>query len=192
VENLKQGKLVIFSAPSGSGKTTLARYLLAELPQLAFSVSACSRKMRPGEVDGKDYYFLSTEEFKKKISNNEFVEYEEVYPDHFYGTLFSEIERIWAKEKAVLFDVDVVGGANLKKIFGDSALAVFVKPPSIEILRERLENRATDTKNNIGIRLAKAEHELTFENQFDITIVNDELEKAKSETLNIVQKFLSN
>jgi guanylate kinase len=191
VGNQKQGKLLIFSAPSGSGKTTLARYLLAELAQLEFSVSACSRKMRPGEIDGKDYYFLSIEEFKNKIAKNEFVEYEEVYPDHFYGTLFSEIDRIWSKGKAVLFDVDVVGGANLKKIFGDKALAVFVKPPTIEILRERLQNRATDSAEAISTRLAKAEFEMTFEKQFDVVIVNDDLERAKAETLETVQKFLA-
>jgi len=191
VENKKEGKLVIFSAPSGSGKTTLAKYLLAELPQLAFSVSACSRKMRPGEIDGKDYYFLSIEEFKRKIDNKEFVEYEEVYPDHFYGTLFSEIERIWHDGKAVLFDVDVVGGANLKKIFGNKALAVFVRPPSIEILRERLEKRATDSAEAINTRLAKVEYELGFESQFDTVVVNNDIEIAKKETLKIVQKFLS-
>lgn len=186
----KQGKLIIFSAPSGSGKTTLARYLLAELPQLAFSVSACSRKMRAGEVDGKDYYFLSVEEFKRKVASKEFVEYEEVYPGSFYGTLFSEIERIWSEEKAVLFDVDVVGGANLKKIFGNKALAVFVRPPSLDILRERLQNRATDSEEAINTRLAKAEFEMAFEKQFDVVIINDNLEKAKAETLKTVQQFL--
>jgi guanylate kinase len=188
----KQGKLIIFSAPSGSGKTTLARYLLSELPQLAFSVSACSRKMRPGEVNGKDYYFLSIEEFKRKIRNKEFVEYEEVYPDHFYGTLYSEIERIWDENKAVLFDVDVVGGANLKKIFSEKALAVFVRPPSIKILRERLKKRGTDSAKAINIRLAKVEFELGFESQFDTVVVNNDIEIAKKETLNIVQNFLSN
>jgi len=191
VEKRKQEKLVIFSAPSGSGKTTLAKYLLAELPQLAFSVSAASRKMRAGEVDGKDYYFLSVEEFKKKVANKEFVEYEEVYPNHFYGTLFSEIERIWGEGKAVLFDVDVVGGANLKKIFKEKALAVFVRPPSLEILRERLQNRATDSAEAISTRLAKAEFEIAFEKQFDVVIVNDELEKAKAETLKTVKQFLA-
>ncbi|HEY9113606.1 MAG TPA: guanylate kinase, partial [Bacteroidales bacterium] len=183
-------KLVIFSAPSGSGKTTLAKYLLAEMPQLAFSVSAASRNMRTGEIDGKDYYFLSIEDFKKKIANNEFVEYEEVYPNHFYGTLFSEIERIWAEGKAVLFDVDVVGGANLKKIFGKKALAVFVRPPSLNILKERLQNRATDSEEAIKTRLSKAEYEMTFEKKFDIVIVNDNLEKAKIETLEVVQNFI--
>jgi len=164
---------------------------LAELPQLAFSVSAASRKMRAGEVDGKDYYFLSVEEFKKKVANKEFVEYEEVYPNHFYGTLFSEIERIWGEGKAVLFDVDVVGGANLKKIFKEKALAVFVRPPSLEILRERLQNRATDSAEAISTRLAKAEFEIAFEKQFDVVIVNDELEKAKAETLKTVKQFLA-
>lgn len=190
MKNKKPGKLVILSAPSGSGKTTLAKHLLSELSNLEFSVSACSRKMRIGETDGKDYYFLSPEEFKKKIAGNEFVEYEEVYPGSFYGTLYSEIERIWGKDKAVLFDVDVVGGANLKKIFGNTALAVFVRAPSIEVLQERLKYRATDSAEDIATRLAKALFELTFAKQFDVVIVNDDLEKAKAETLKTVQKFL--
>jgi guanylate kinase len=191
LKNQKKGKLVIFSAPSGSGKTTLARYLLAQLPQLSFSVSACSRKMRPGEVDGKDYYFLSLEEFRKKIDNKEFVEYEEVYDNQFYGTLFSEIDRIWSNGKTVLFDVDVKGGMNIKKIFGSDALAIFVKSPSIEVLKTRLENRKTDSAEDIQTRIAKAEYEMTFENHFDVVIINDDLEKAKLETLELVQQFLA-
>ena len=146
--------------------------------------------MRPGEVDGKDYYFLSLEEFRKKINNKEFVEYEEVYDNQFYGTLFSEIDRIWSDGKAVLFDVDVKGGMNIKKIFGSDALAIFVKPPSIEVLKTRLENRRTDSAEDIQTRIAKAEYEMTFENHFDVVIINDDLQKAKLETLELVQQFL--
>lgn len=183
-------KVVILSAPSGSGKTTLAKHLLAAIPELAFSVSACSRPKRTGEVDGKDYFFFTVSEFREKIQRNEFVEYEEVYPDRFYGTLFSEVEKIWNMGEVVLFDVDVIGGVNIKKIYGDNALAVFIRPPSIEELRKRLVSRATDPEKDIQTRLKKAELEMGFESQFDVTIVNDELEKAKSEIVSIVTKFI--
>ena len=185
------GKLVILSAPSGSGKTTLAKHLLSSLPQLSFSVSACSRQKREGETDGKDYYFLTTEDFKTKIANNEFVEYEEVYPGRFYGTLYSEIDRIWSQGKTVLFDVDVKGGLNLKKIYGENALAVFIRPPSLEELKARLLSRATDSQKDITTRLQKAEFELGFENRFDFTIINDDLERAKEEIEGVVKKFIS-
>lgn len=187
-----EGKLVIFSAPSGAGKTTLAKHLLSQIPRLSFSVSACSRKQRPGEVNGKDYYFLSIDDFKQKISKNEFVEYEEVYKDHFYGTLFSEIERIWNEGKDVLFDVDVKGGVNIKKIYGQRALAVFIRPPSLEVLRQRLKNRATDSAEDIEIRLQKAEYELSFVKYFDVVITNGDFDKAKAEAISMVSQFLEN
>ena len=187
----KKGKLIIFSAPSGSGKTTLAKHVLTTFNNISFSISACSRKARAGEIDGRDYYFLSVDEFKNKVFNNEFIEWEEVYEDHFYGTLNSEVERIRKKGNHVLFDVDVIGGINIKKKFNKDALAIFVKPPSIDVLIERLTDRSTDTLEAIKTRIKKAEYELSFEKQFDVTIVNDELEKAKKETIEIVSNFIN-
>ena len=187
----KKGKLIIFSAPSGAGKTTLVRYIMSVMDDLAFSVSAASRKKRPGEIDGKDYYFMTVDEFKEKIKNGEFIEWEEVYKDHFYGTLRSEVERIRNSGKHVVFDVDVKGGLNIKKIYGDDALAVFVMPPSVEALKERLIQRATDDKKEIETRLAKAQKEMEFAGRFDVIIVNDDLEKAKKETLKTVERFLN-
>jgi len=187
---VQKGKLIVFSAPSGSGKTTLVRYLMSVNKKLSFSISAASRKMRPNEIDGEDYYFISVDEFKTKIKNNEFVEWEEVYPDHFYGTLFSEVERLRNKGHHVVFDVDVVGGLNIKKIYKDEALAIFVKPPSLEELKNRLIQRATDDQDKINIRLDKAEKELAYEHKFDIVIVNDDLEFAKKETINRVNQFI--
>jgi guanylate kinase len=186
-----QGKAIIFSAPSGAGKTTIVHYLLNQNLNLAFSVSACSRPKRPNEINGKDYYFLSTEEFKAKINANEFLEWEEVYKDNFYGTLKSEIERIWKMGKHVIFDVDVVGGLNLKKHFGERALAIFVKPPSLQVLKERLTARSTESAEKIAIRLAKAEKELTYANQFDYILLNDNMQKAFKEAKEIVSKFLN-
>ena len=188
---MAKGKLIIFSAPSGSGKTTLVRHIMEQLDNLAFSISACSREKRPNEVDGKDYYFLSAAAFREKIQNDEFVEWEEVYPDHFYGTLFSEVDRIRNLGKHIVFDVDVVGGLNIKKIFKDEALAVFVKPPSVGVLRERLYGRATDSKEKIEMRLAKAIQELAFEDAFDVTIINDDLDLAQRETLRTVREFIN-
>jgi guanylate kinase len=185
-----KGKAVIFSAPSGSGKTTLVKHLLQSGLDLEFSVSACSRKPRQNEVHGKDYYFLSAEEFQKGIENGDFVEWEEVYPDHFYGTLKSELERIWNAGRHVIFDVDVVGGNNLKKIFGDDALAVFVRPPSMDVLEQRLRDRSTDPEDRIRDRLEKASAEMEYEDGFDVTIVNDRLEDAMSEAERIVSAFL--
>jgi len=187
---VQKGKLIVFSAPSGSGKTTLVRYLMSVNKKLSFSISAASRKMRPNEIDGEDYYFISVDEFKTKIKNNEFVEWEEVYPDHFYGTLFSEVERLRNKGHHVVFDVDVVGGLNIKKIFTDEALAIFIKPPSLEELKNRLIQRATDDQDKIKIRLDKAKKELAYEHKFDIVIVNDDLEFAKKETINHVNQFI--
>ncbi len=185
-----QGKLIIFSAPSGAGKTTIVQHLLSINPMLEFSVSACSRAMRKDETHGVDYYFLSVDEFKKKIDNNEFIEWEEVYKDHFYGTLKSELERIWKKGKHIIFDMDVVGGLNLKKQFGNDALAIFVMPPSIEHLEKRLKTRETETPESIARRIGKAENELKTATQFDKIILNDTLEHAFAEAEKVVSEFL--
>ncbi len=188
---MKKGKLVIFSAPSGSGKTTIVKHLLSLDLGLEFSVSATSRPLRGNEINGKDYYFLSIEEFKKKIENNEFLEWEEVYEGKFYGTLKSEVERIRNKGNHVVFDVDVVGGCDIKKYFGNEALAVFVQPPSINELRNRLIARGTDTPEVIESRIAKAEYELTFAPQFDVILVNDNLEKSLAEAEKLMLNFLA-
>ena len=188
---INDGKLVVFSAPSGSGKTTIVKHLLAntDLP-LAFSISAASRDPRPNEIHAKDYYFLSLEKFKNRINNNEFLEYEEVYKNNFYGTLKSEVERIWAQNKVVIFDIDVIGGLNIKKQFPDKTLAVFVQPPSKHELEIRLRGRATETEEKIAMRLAKADKELATAPQFDAIITNDNLELAKQEAFQLVSKFL--
>ena len=186
-----QGKLVIFSAPSGAGKTTIVQHLLKEFPQLEFSVSACSRPMRKDETQGVDYYFISVNEFKKKIKNNEFVEWEEVYKDNFYGTLKAEIERIWKKGKHVIFDLDVAGGLNLKKQFGKKAIAIFVMPPSIKHLEMRLKSRETETPESITRRIGKAENELKTAKFFDKIILNDNLKNAFAEAEKMVAGFLN-
>ncbi|WP_332019686.1 guanylate kinase [Kaistella sp.] len=183
-------KVIIFSAPSGSGKTTLVKHCLQQFPQLQFSVSATTRALRGEEIHGKDYFFLSVEGFKKLISENAFVEYEEVYHDKFYGTLKSEVERIWQSGKTVIFDVDVKGGIALKKYFGDKALSVFIMPPSIEELERRLVSRATDDPETIKTRVAKASEEMTYKDQFDAIIVNNDLDEAKNTTENILKNFL--
>lgn len=191
--NLKlfmQGKLIIFSAPSGAGKTTIVKHLLQQNLGLEFSISATSRAMRHTETDGKDYYFLSAEEFKAKIDADEFLEWEEVYAGTFYGTLKSEVERIRNNGKHVIFDVDVVGGCNIKKYYGNEALAVFVQPPSVEELRNRLISRSTDAPEVIEKRVAKAEYELTFANKFDVILVNAELEKACKEAEQCIKDFI--
>ncbi|MFM1876360.1 MAG: guanylate kinase [Bacteroidota bacterium] len=188
---MSAGKLIIFSAPSGSGKTTLVHHLLSKPEfKLAFSVSATSRDKRPNEVDGKDYYFLSAEEFRKRIQQGDFLEWEEVYADQYYGTLRSEIARIHADGKTVIFDVDVVGGLNLKKHFGDAALAVFVQPPSVEELERRLRYRSTESEESLNKRVGKAAKELEFARQFDVILVNDELEDAKRKAQELVREFL--
>lgn len=183
------GKCLIFSAPSGSGKTTIVRNLLQQNLNLEFSVSATSRNPRPGEVNGKDYYFLMGDLFQEKVEKGEFIEWEEVYEGTCYGTLKHEIERIWEKGNIVLFDVDVVGGLNLKRIFGKEALSVFVQPPSIQELENRLRNRSTETEETLKTRLDKAEYELSFAPQFDVVLVNDNLEQACKEAFDIVSKF---
>ena len=185
------GKLVIISAPSGAGKTTIVKHLLDSGLNLSFSISATTRKIRGNETDGEDYFFLSVEEFKKKIENDEFVEWEEVYKDHFYGTLKSELERIWANGNHVLFDVDVKGGISLKNKFGTDAIAIFVMPPSVKELENRLTKRGTDTAEKIRMRIEKANEEMSLADQFDKVIVNHQLDRAKEEAKKTVLSFLS-
>ena len=182
--------IIIFSAPSGSGKSTIVNYLLERHPELEFSVSATSRAPRGTEQHGEAYYFLTTEEFKKKIAENAFVEYEEVYSGCYYGTLKSEIERISTKGHHVVFDVDVVGGCNLKRIFGEEALSIFIAPPSVEVLRQRLKGRGTDSDEMIEKRVDKAEYEMTFAPKFDKIIVNDRLEDAQQEAEAAILQFI--
>ncbi len=184
-------KLIIFSAPSGSGKTTVVKHLLETNTNLAFSISATTRKKRPNEVHGKDYYFLSQDEFEAKLANHEFLEHEEVYDGLYYGTLKSEVDRIWSKDKAVIFDVDVVGGLNIKKIYGKQALAVFLRPPSVDELMERLKNRETEVEHELAQRIGKANEELKYENQFDIVLINNILAHTLKETESIVNYFLT-
>ena len=188
----KKGKLIVFSAPSGSGKTTIVHHLLQfkEL-NLDFSISATSRNKRGNEIHGKDYYFISLKEFQKHIKNNDFVEWEEVYSDNFYGTLKKEIERIWALGKNVIFDIDVKGGLNIKSQYTDQTLAIFVQPPSITEMERRLRNRKTDSEEKIKERVLKAEKELKFAKGFDVILVNDKLETAKKNAFNLVNKFIN-
>lgn len=184
------GKAIIFSAPSGSGKTTLVKYLLDNNPDLGFSVSASTRDRRGrSEQEGKDYYFLSPEEFKRKINKNEFVEWEEVYAGNFYGTLKSEIQRVWSTGKNVVFDVDVKGGINLKKYFGDKALSVFVKVPSLDVLAERLKDRGSESEEDLSRRLFKVKFEMAFEDKFDVVLVNDNLEDSKKRAQQLYDDF---
>lgn len=185
------GKLIIFSAPSGSGKSTIINYLLQQSLRLRFSISATSRAPRGTEKNGVEYYFLTPEEFKTRIAQGEFLEYEEVYTDKFYGTLKSEVERIIQEGDNVIFDVDVVGGCNIKRFYGDRALSVFIQPPSIEELRKRLIGRGTDTPEVIESRIAKAAYELGFADKFDVVVVNDDLETAKAKALQVIQAFLA-
>ncbi|MDD4630782.1 MAG: guanylate kinase [Proteiniphilum sp.] len=183
-------KLIIFSAPSGAGKSTLVRYLLAQELNLQFSISATSRLPRGEEKNGVEYYFLSPDEFRERIGRNEFLEYEEVYKDKFYGTLKSEVDRILGEGKNVVFDVDCIGGLNIKKIYGNRALSIFVMPPSVEVLRERLEKRGTDSSQVIENRLSKAEYEMSFAPRFDVVVCNDDFDRAKDEILKLVSDFI--
>ncbi|MBK8882303.1 MAG: guanylate kinase [Bacteroidales bacterium] len=185
-----EGKLVILSAPSGAGKTTIVKHLLDSGLNLAFSISATTRAPRGNEMDGIDYFFLSVPEFRRKIENNEFVEWEEVYKDLLYGTLKSEIERIWSAGKHVIFDVDVKGGLSLKKIFGTKSIAIFIIPPSVDELENRLIKRGTDKPEKIKMRVGKAEEEMEFANQFDTVLINRYLDNAKEEAIKIVTSFL--
>ena len=184
------GKLVIFSAPSGAGKSTLVNYLLPQFPQLSFSISATSRAPRGQEEHGKDYYFLSSEEFKVRVAQDELLEWEEVYSGTYYGTLRTEVERIWSEGKVVVFDIDVVGALNLKKQFGDRALTLFVQAPSVEILEQRIRGRGTDSEEKIQQRVAKATIEMARAPEFDKVVVNNDLNTAKAEALAILKDFL--
>jgi|TARA_R110000737_G_scaffold151521_1_gene180839 guanylate kinase len=186
----QQGKCVIFSAPSGAGKTTIVHALLKKIPVLSFSVSACSRDPRPNEIDGKDYHFLGVAGFQQAILNEELIEWEEVYTNNYYGTLRKEIERIWSEGKTVIFDVDVIGGLNLKKMFGDNALAIFVQPPSIDELEKRLRHRSTETEDKINQRMSKARTELAKATEFDIVLINDNLDQAILTASGIVDHFI--
>lgn len=181
-------KVIIFSAPSGAGKSTIVGHLLNEYPFLEFSVSATSRQPRGQEQHGREYYFFTEDEFRKMIDKGEFVEYEEVYPGSFYGTLRSEVERIWAKGHVILFDIDVKGGINLKKLFGDQALSVFIKPPSVDELKRRLEGRGTDSPEAIEKRVAKAAEELEYEKYFDYVLVNDSLSDSLAEAESLIER----
>ena len=187
---MKTGKIIVFSAPSGSGKTTIVHYLMSQIDNLHFSVSATSRAPRGNEINGKDYYFLTPDEFRAKIQNNAFIEYEEVYAGKFYGTLKQQVEKQLLNGENVVLDVDVKGGVNIKKIYGDQALNVFIQPPSIEVLKNRLLKRGTDSLEIINDRIRKAEYEITFAPQFDKIIVNDVLEDAQAQALAAVNAFL--
>lgn len=186
----KKGKLIIFSAPSGAGKTTIVKHLLGQNLNIGFSVSATSRAPRHNEIHGKDYFFMSNEEFQQKVKNNEFLEWEEVYAGTCYGTLKSEVENKQNAGINVIFDVDVIGGLNIKKYYGDEALSVFVMPPSVEELGNRLRNRSTETEEKIQTRIAKAEYEIEFAKDFDIVLVNNKLDETCKEAENIILQFL--
>jgi guanylate kinase len=193
LQQMKKGKLIVFSAPSGSGKTTIVRHLLGkEDLNLEFSISAATREARGEEVSGKDYYFMSLQEFKNHIKNEDFVEWEEVYRDNFYGTLKSEVERIWAKDKNVIFDIDVSGGLRIKHKFPEETLAVFVKPPSVDELKRRLKERSTESDDKINMRIAKASVELATAPQFDKIIKNYDLDTAKEDAYQLVKDFVKN
>lgn len=183
-------KVVIFSAPSGAGKTTITRYILEHVERCEFSVSATTRAIRGQEKHGIDYYFLTLDEFKEKISNDGFVEWEEVYTNLFYGTLKSEVSRIWAKGNIVLFDVDVNGGVNLKKYFGEKALSIFIMPPSIEVLEQRLRKRGTETEEAIQMRVAKADKEMSYQDKFDAIVLNDDLVTAQQDAYKKIISFI--
>jgi guanylate kinase len=185
-----KGKLIIFSAPSGAGKTTIVKHMLNTGLNLEFSVSATSREIRPGEINGQDYYFITTHDFKSQISLEAFLEWEEVYHDHFYGTLKSEVERIREKGKHVIFDVDVQGGLKIKKYYGEEALAIFVMPPDVKVLESRLRGRSTETEESIRQRIGKAKEEIGFSGRFDVILVNDNLEKSCKEAEQTIRKFL--
>jgi guanylate kinase len=185
-----QGKAVIVSAPSGAGKTTIVKHLLQVIPRLEFSISACSRTKRESETNEKDYYFISADDFREKIARNEFVEWQEVYPGSYYGTLKSEMDRIWSMNKTPIFDVDVIGAVNLKKYFGEQSLGIFIYPPSIEELENRLKKRGSESEETLRKRLDKAAYELTFAARFDKIIINDNLEVKCAEIVELVNDFL--
>ncbi len=185
------GKLIVISAPSGAGKTSIVKYLLEKMENLSFSISACSRPKRANEVDEKDYYFLGVEGFQKKIKDNAFLEWEEVYTNQYYGTLKSEVERIWSAGKTVIFDVDVVGGLNIKKEYADNCLSIFIMPPSIEVLHERLSGRGSESEDSLQRRLDKAEMEIARNQEFDAVILNDDFDIACEETMEVITTFIN-
>lgn len=187
---MQNGKLIIITAPSGAGKTTIVKYLLEQIPTLAFSVSATTRSIRPNETDGIDYYFMTAETFKNKIDNHEFVEWEEVYPGRFYGTLKVEVKRLWDAGKQIIFDVDVKGAMHLQNKFPERTLSIFIKPPSIEVLIERLQKRKTETAQTLETRVERFKLELAYENKFDKVIINDVLASAQTEALQAVKEFI--
>ena len=184
------GKLIIFSAPSGAGKSTLVSHVMGSIPQMAFSCSATSRSPRGEEQEGREYYFVTPDQFREKISRDEFLEWEEVYPGQYYGTLKSDVERLQSEGKHVVFDIDVVGGVNLKKQFGHEALALFIQPPDLKTLEQRLRNRGTDSEEQIAKRIGKAEEEMQYAPEFDHIIINDDLDIARKETLQLVNQFI--
>ena len=185
-----QGKVIIVSAPSGAGKTSIVRHLLEQVPELKFSISATTRHKRDYEIDGKDYYFLTPDQFRERLANDEFLEWQEVYEDQYYGSLKSEVERIWSEGQVVIFDVDVLGGLNIKKFYCDEALYVIIEPPTLEELMKRLKKRGTETEESLKKRLDKAEYELSFAPQFDKIVLNDDLATAQQEMIDLVQAFL--
>lgn len=185
-----QSKLIVVSAPSGAGKTSIVRHLLEQNPNLSFSISATTRAKREMETDGKDYYFISVPEFQKRINDGAFLEWQEVYKGQYYGSLKSEVDRLGNEGKVVIFDVDVLGGINIKKFYGERALSIFIKPPTLESLKERLLGRGTETPESLKKRVDKAEYEMTFANQFDVTVINDDLETARREANQLIQDFL--
>lgn len=186
-----QEKLVIVSAPSGAGKSTIVGRVLLEMKNLEFSISATSRSPRGEEKHGEHYYFLSPDEFRTAVGNHAFIEWEEVYPDNFYGSLKSEVERLWKEGKAVIFDIDVVGGLNLKKQFGDKAIAIFIQPPSVAVLEQRLRGRGTDSEEKIQTRLGKSKEELARASEFDVVVINDDLDSATEEVRGLIENFLN-
>lgn len=188
---MQKGKLIIFSAPSGAGKTTIVKYLLGKIPQLSFSISATTREGRGDEINGKDYYFISKEDFLHKVAKHEFVEFEEVYSGTYYGTLLSEIQRIWDNGHHVVFDIDVEGGLRLKKKYGEDALAIFVQPPSMEVLIERLTGRGTDSEEKLAERIQKASKELKYADRFDVVLNNNDLDTACLNAEKLVKEFIS-
>jgi len=187
----KNKKLIVFSSPSGAGKTTIVQHLLKSHPDFAFSISACTRPKRNGEADGKDYYFLSAEEFKKAIENEQFLEWEQVYKGNYYGTLKSELERIWKEGKQTIFDVDVKGALNIKKVYGERALTIFIKAPSLQVLEERLKKRSTEGTTELEERIKRAKMEMEYEPHFDKVVLNDDFNKAIAEAGKVVENFLS-
>ena len=185
------GKLIVISAPSGAGKTSIVHHLLKNMPELSFSVSACSREKRDNETHGKDYYFLGVEGFQNKIKEDAFLEWEEVYENQYYGTLKSEIERIWSERKTVIFDVDVIGGLNIKKQYPEECLSLFIMPPSVDVLRERLSGRGSESEEKLEMRLAKAEQEISKNQEFDKVILNDDFGIACEETMEVITNFIN-